>query len=465
MIRILKVTLRPVPIRTRMPFRYGIAVMTEVPHLFVLLEAEIDGRTFKGISADHLPPKWFTKNPARDVQEEVQEMLEVIRNAATISETLSASSLFNLWQELYSAQQAWGKLCKLPPLLYNFGTSLIERALLDAYCRSKERSFHELLQSSAFDLKLGSVHPELEPFSPADFLPRRPLETVWCRHTVGLLDPLEDSDIRADELLNDGLPQSLVSNIRTYGLQQFKIKIGADIDESVERLRRMSAILLRETGGSFAATLDGNECFQAVPEFREFWAKLLKSGPEVNELVKRLLFVEQPFHREVAMDPQLAGELGKWKERPQLIIDESDAACGSLRDALDAGYVGVSHKNCKGVFKGIANACLLAKRRKESGSSLLMSGEDLSNIGPVALLQDLAVQAALGNKSIERNGHHYFRGLSFWPEAIQERMLTSHPDLYRRSKNGWPTLAVHRGRISLDSVNAAPFGTWGDPDL
>src|SRR6202034_1214569 len=118
--------------------------------------------------------------------------------------------------------------------------------------------------------------------------------------------------------------------------------------------------------------------------------------------------------------------------------------------ALALGYAGTSHKNCKGVFKGVANACLVARRRRSApGSSFLMTGEDLAHIGPVALLQDLAVQASLGVPSVERNGHHYFAGLSFWPEALQVQMCARHPDLYRRSPRGWPTVAIEQGRMSV----------------
>ena len=62
-----------------------------------------------------------------------------------------------------------------------------------------------------------------------------------------------------------------------------------------------------------------------------------------------------------------------------------------------------------------------------------MSGEDLANIGPVALLQDLAVVASLGVRSVERNGHHYFAGLSAFPRAVQQQILTHHGDLYERT--------------------------------
>jgi len=100
-------------------------------------------------------------------------------------------------------------------------------------------------------------------------------------------------------------------------------------------------------------------------------------------------------------DPVAA--LRAWPDRPRLIIDESDGALGDLPRALALGYAGTSHKNCKGIVKGIANACLLEKRRR-SGERVVLTGEDLCNLGPVALLQDLAMTALLGIEHVERNG-------------------------------------------------------------
>ena len=39
-------------LRTRMPFRYGIATMTHAPHAFVRLHVEVGGRTSSGVAAD-----------------------------------------------------------------------------------------------------------------------------------------------------------------------------------------------------------------------------------------------------------------------------------------------------------------------------------------------------------------------------------------------------------------------------
>ena len=124
-----------------------------------------------------------------------------------------------------------------------------------------------------------------------------------------------------------------------------------------------------------------------------------------------------------------------------------------LPRALELGYRGTSHKNCKGIVKGLANAALL-RMRPDS----ILSGEDLCSIGPVAMLQDLAVQAALGVAHVERNGHHYLRGLSVYPEALQRDVLVAHRGFYQLHAEGFPVLRIEDGQMDVRSVNAAPFG-------
>lgn len=462
-IRLLDISFRRAELSTRMPFRYGIAVMQKLPHVFVQIDAEIDGVHVQGIAADHLPPKWFTKDPQRDPAAEIDDMAQVIRHAAQLAQKNEAPTPFAWGRQLYAGQETWAVARGHPPLLAHFGTSLMERAVIDAYCRRWGRPFHGLLREGAMGINLGEIHPELQGSQPRDWLPPRPAAAVHCRHTIGLADPLDDSDIAPEDVLDDGLPQSLTACIRQYGLSQFKIKFTAHSAQSLTRLRSIAAVLHREAGENFAVSLDGNESFYDVGEFRDFWNEA-RALPELALLLKRLLFVEQPLHRSVALGEEVRSLLPGWVDRPPIIIDESDAETGSLQRALDCGYAGASHKNCKGVFRGVANACLLAKLRRKGGP-YLMSGEDLTTLGPVSLLQDLAVQAVLGNASIERNGHHYFRGLSFWPEPIQRQMLEEHGDLYHRTPEGLTTLRVEQGMLGLGTVNAAAFGVNSLPDL
>ncbi len=442
-------------LRARMPFRYGIATMTEVPHVILRIVFEIDGAAWEGLAADHLPPKWFTKDPNRALAAEIDEMLLVIRHAMGAAAAIRAAAPFLFWRELYAAQAAWGAANGIPPLLAHFGTSLVERALVDAFCRSAGLTFEAALRENRFLIDLGALHPSLAGTGPRHWLPSRAPDAIVVRHTVGLSDPIEDSEIPAGERVDDGLPQSLAACIRFYGLMHFKIKIDADLGRARERLLRIAGVLARDCTGGFAYSLDGNESFRDPAAFAGRMRELI-AEPGLERFWPHLLFIEQPLHRDVALSAA-ADWTTAWPGRPPIIIDESDGEIGSLPRALELGYAGTSHKNCKGVFKGVANACLLAQRRA-AGLPSLLSGEDLTVVGPVALLQDLAVQAVIGVSSVERNGHHYFAGLSQFPPEIQAHVLAHHGDLYVRGAAGWPRLDVRGGEVRLGSVLRAPFG-------
>src|SRR5213075_2631820 len=75
--------------RTRFPFRYGIASMTEVPHLFVRARVTVGKTSSFGLASEGLPPKWFTKNAATTFEQDLPELLEVISHAARIAEQIA----------------------------------------------------------------------------------------------------------------------------------------------------------------------------------------------------------------------------------------------------------------------------------------------------------------------------------------------------------------------------------------
>ena len=453
--------------RTRFPFCYGIASMTEVPHLFVRTVVTVGGKSSFGFSSEGLPPKWFTKNPVTTFEQDLPEMLEAISHAAKLGGSIAQTpvSFFGLWRELYQRQSDWAKDRQTPALLANLGVSLVERAALDGLCRVAGEPLHRLMAANRLGLRLGDIYSELGDAQPRDLLPASPRPSTFVRHTIGLGDALLPDDIPPSERVDDGLPQDLESSIRRYGLRYFKLKLFADPERDLARLHELAHLFSREVcrpgaptgrGGDYFISVDGNENFKDFDAFREFW-EMAASAPALRELWRRIIVVEQPVHR----DRALSGDTGKallgWQERPRLIIDESDGAVGDLPRALALGYAGTSHKNCKGIVKGIANACLLEKRRRQS-ERVVLTGEDLCNLGPVALLQDLAMMSLLGIEHVERNGHHYYRGLSMWPTRWQDAALAAHGDLYERHQDGFATLKIDHGRLTLASVNLAPLG-------
>jgi hypothetical protein len=444
--------------RTRFPFRYGIASMTDVPHLFVRTRVARGAKSAWGLTAEGLPPKWFTKNPATTFDQDLPEMLEAIGHAAHLAEQVGQGplSFFDFSRELDRQQARWAESRQLAPLLAHLGVSLAERAVLDGLCRIEGQPLHRLIASDRLGLRLGEVYPELGTLQPRDVLSEVPLDECFVRHTIGLGDALVPGDLQPDDRLDDGLPQDLEASIRAYGLRYFKVKLSGVAERDFPRLRTLASLLDRETGGEFFITLDGNENFDDFDAFRAFWEQAV-SQADLNQLWRRILVVEQPVHRDRALRDDVAAALTSWPDRPPLIVDESDGAVGDVPRALELGYAGASYKNCKGIVKGLANAALLAKRRRD-GRPGVMTGEDLCTLGPFALVQDLAMMALLGIRHVERNGHHYYRGLSMFPADWQQAMLTAHGDLYSRHPGGFACLQIHDGRLRLGSANAAPFG-------
>ena len=453
--------------RTRFPFRYGIASLTDVPQLFIRTRVAVNGTPHDGLAAEGLPPKWFTKDPATTFDQDLPDMFAAVEHAAARAEEIARTGVtfFQLWTELDRAQTAWARARGLAPLLAHLGVSLVERAVLDGICRATGQPLHRLIAANWLGLRLGEIYPELGHAEPRDFLPAAPLDSCFVRHTVGLADALGPADLAPSERVDDGLPQDLEASVRAYGLRYFKVKVQGIPDRDYPRLRDLLDLLERETGGEFRITLDGNENFHDFPAFRDYWEDA-RARPELAALWPRVIVVEQPVHRDRALSDDAGEALRAWSRRPPLIVDESDGAVGDVPRAMALGYAGASHKNCKGIVKGLANAALLARRRRE-GAAAVLTGEDLCILGPVALLQDLAMMALLGIDHVERNGHHYYRGLSMLPPSWQEATLAAHPDLYERHREGFPRLAIAQGRIRLDSTNAAPFGVGPvlDPSL
>jgi len=480
-IRIANADLRIFNMHLRMPFKYGITTLRALPHLFMKLDLQIDGATKSGLSADHLPPKWFTKNPNTQARDDIADMIEVIRAAVTHAQQAGdCANLHELWYKTYTAQKAWAATKNFPPLLWNFGVSLVERAIIEAFNKHLNIPFPQCLRENRIRLDLGQIFREQvspdQSFGPEFSKPPRnwrrtdsdqmlraffqqPLTKIIARHTVGLADPLTNADIPSNEKLNDGLPQSLEDCIKAYGLTHFKIKLSGDVNHDLARLRALAKLITTHAPRHFAYTLDGNENFKQIEPFQNLW-RTLQSEKDLSLFLSKCLFVEQPLHRDVALSDETQKAHQSWPDHPPMIIDESDAEFSSLPRALECGYQGTSHKNCKGIIKGIANACLL---RQKPGQ--ILSGEDLSNVGPVALLQDLAVCASLGIPHVERNGHHYFRGLSMFPPDIESRILRHHPDLYTQHKENFPTVKIQTGTMSTTSTIAAPLGLNFDPDL
>ena len=449
-----------VPMRTRMPFRYGIAKLEALPHVFVkvALESSPDGKLVEGVCAEGLLPKWFEKNPETSGQQDLENMHKVIVHAGELA--LAAGpfdSAFRFWKDLYDAQAKWAAGEGLAPLIWHFGVTMVERAVIDALCRYWRVPFQTApwRRTASASRSPRSIRTSARPRRRRCSSGARSNPST-CATPVGLSDAILPEEV--EEPLNDGLPESMLDDIRAYGLTYYKIKVRGDVDVDVARLRSIAEVFRSLGVEGYRFTLDGNETFYDVDTFRTFWDRI-RSDAALSAFFKRLIFIEQPFTRKIALSHELGRDLKSWQDAPPMIIDESDGSLEDVPTALSHGYCGTSHKNCKGVFKGIVNAVYIHDANKRAGKDrYFMSGEDLVNIGPVALLQDLTLMGVLNISHVERNGHHYFRGLSMFSDALQEEMLKHHGDLYHRHPDGYAALNIVKGRVDIHSLIRAPFG-------
>ena len=446
-------------VRTRIPFRYGNACLLGSPLLHVRLRArDSRGSVAEGVSADALPPKWFDKSPDKDYARNIEDLLTGIRHgaAAYLEAASTPKPVFTIWQEAYPESVKRTNASGLNNLIGSFGSSLMERALFDATGILAGKSFHTLLRENGLGIVPESVHPELADWPVKNTVTERPLEALYVRHTVGLSDPIFDADILDEDRVDDGLPHSLKAILQTHELHYFKIKIFGKLEIDVPRLTQITNLLESSAPADYRATLDGNEQFKSPVDLKA-WLDVVSKDPVLKKLIKRLVFIEQPMDRSIAMTEAGAQGFSGIADLPPVIIDESDDGLDVFKRAMALGYRGVSTKNCKGVFKGLFNKMLIDRLNAKEGNRYQLSGEDLTNLPVVPLQQDLCTLSCLGVTHAERNGHHYYRGLEHLSETERESCLTTHDGLYEAWGRAGQ-LRIVGGQLDLRSLHVAGFG-------
>jgi Enolase C-terminal domain-like len=460
-LRVSEVRLLEGDVRLRLPFRFGVVTLTEATQAFVRARVTLpDGRSGWGAAAEMLAPKWFDKDPALTNADNTEQLRASLRIARGLySEGRRSRTAFRLFADNYHSQIAQCGQQGLNPLIASYGPALLDRAVLDALCRLHAVSFYAALRTNLVGLAPAEFLPELAGFDVDAFLAAlRPGDSLHARHTVGLVDPITAADQPAGARVADGLPETLEEVVAAYGHTYFKLKVGGDVAADLERLGAIAGVLDRRPE-PYHVTLDGNEQYETVEAGLELW-RALERTPALRRLTDAILFVEQPIARRTA----LSRDLGTLAAARSVIIDESDADLDAFPQARARGYRGVSSKSCKGFYKSLINAARCALWNREAGREVFfMSAEDLTTQPGLALQQDLALVSLLGLGHVERNGHHYVRGLAALSAGEQAAWLAAHPDLYVRDGD-LAHLRITRGRLAIGSLAGPGFAAGAEPD-
>jgi hypothetical protein len=446
-------------VKFRMPFEFGVITLTKEPQTFARVRIELqNGRESWGMAAEVLCPKWFDKNPRLSNEENMQQLRRSLAVAVKIY-TLDKGfeTPFGLFCGKFEEQIGSCRSLHMNSLIASFGPALLDRAILDALCRIHGISFYEAIRTNLVGMHGHPLIPELGRFDFNSFLEGlKPSKRIHSRHTVGLSDPISAADQGAEKV-DDGLPETLEEVISFYGITFFKLKVCGEIDTDLARLRKIASVLDRMLE-RYYVTLDGNEQYQEIGEVEELW-KRISEDPRLGRFSEAVLLIEQPLSRTVAFEQDVS-ELSRF--RP-VIIDESDFDLDAFPKAKYLGYRGVSSKQCKGFYKAVINLgrCLLWNSRHLQ-DRYLMSGEDLTLQPGLAVQQDLALASLLGLNHLERNGHHYVRGMEALPDLEQKAFLNAHPDLYT-SDGDLVRLQIQQGVLEIGSLACPGFASAAEP--
>ncbi|MFP6766404.1 MAG: enolase C-terminal domain-like protein [Planctomycetaceae bacterium] len=411
-----------------------------------------------GCSADRLSVRWLDKRPGRSLDLKRRELVNLIDQARNIY--LNAGEFetpFELWQRCHPRIMKLGAAANQESLTSSFASALFERAVVDACCRLQDLPVFLAVKHGKLGFNPAAIHPSTANLDWAASLPRYPRAEFSIRHTVGSLDPVSASDLPEENRVNDGLPETLEEYIREDGIRFFKVKVSGNVDADLERMAKIWATVSQALEP--VITLDANEAYEDLDSFAEF---VRRFETEQTGCFQHVEYIEQPLPRALTLDPKTTRKIRAIGESKRLLIDEADGTLDSYRQALDIGYLGTSHKNCKGFFKSLANHALM-NRRALDGHQTFLSGEDLQNLPVVPLQQDFATLGILGLEHCERNGHHYNFGLQLLSEKDKLRAVKRHPDLYIKRGNEW-FLNIAAGTVECHSIHDSGFGVQDEPD-
>jgi len=440
------------PFTLRMPFRFGVITVRHGRQ--AVLRARIrtaDGREGWGVAAETLAAKWFDKNQALSDADNENQLRRALELACEAGLAHGPDGAFGHYANRYAAHVAACTAEALNPLIAGYGQALLDRACFDALLKLEGLSFDAGMRAN-----LGGMapHPVIDDLGGFDFdalLGRVPApRAIAARHTVGLVDPITDTDVV--EWVHDGLPETLEQVAAAYGHRWWKLKVGGNLAADIDRLCRIAAVL--DAGPAYQASLDGNEQYADAPSAAALW-QAMAAEPRLARLCSSIAYIEQPVARARALETSMAGLA---QNRP-VIIDESDGDLDAFVRARALGYAGVSTKACKGFWRSFVNHARCAAW----GDGFFMSAEDLTTLAGVCVQQDLALVSALGLGHVERNGHHFIAGFEGRPKAEAVRFMEAHPDLYADTPAG-PRLAIRDGMLEIGSLDCPGFGAGIEPD-
>jgi len=447
-IRIRAVSWYALPVRTRVPLKFGRDTLTEVVCARVRLTvARADGRRGEGWGETPLSVQWVWPSPLpyevrlRALQEfcdlltEAYAQFPASGHAMEIGHDFLEAVLPRMLATFNDSLPAGVRIPKLAALVC---ASAFDLALHDAYGVANEVPTYLTYERPWMNHDLSAYLTPAEDapavsftgLYPADFFRRPAVNELLAWHLVGGLDFLTVAEAGAGRL-TDGHPTSLDEWIERDGLKALKVKLrGDDAAWDFERLRAVAAVGLPRGVELFTADFN---CTVTDPAY--VTGVLDRVQAELPALWSRLSYVEQPFPYELTDHPI---DVRAVSARCPLFLDESAHDWRIVRLGRSLGWNGVALKTCKTQTGALLSLCWA----RAHGMQLMV--QDLTNPMLAQLTHLLLAAHAPTIAGVETNGMQFYPAASA-PEAAV------HPEAYRRRE----------GRVGFATLSGPGFGYAG----
>ena len=431
------------PVRTRVPLKFGPEVLTSVTCARVRLQVrDGHGALAQGWGETPLSVQWVW--PCALSYEERHEAMRLF--CRHLTEAWAAFPVAGHPVEIgYRFLET-----DLPELLERFNRdrpgrempwlaalvccSAFDIALHDAYGVLHGRPVYQTYgpewmnaDLSAYLSPAADVKFSFQNRYPQDYLVLPPQRLLPAWHLVGGMDRLSDGECDGSEP-DDGYPVLLRDWIQRDGLTCLKVKLrGNDSAWDYDRLVTVGQIAIE--AGALWLTTDFN-CTVTDPEYvNAILDRLLSEHPRIYGMI---LYVEQPFPYELE---QHAIDVHSVSARKPLFMDESAHDWRVVRRGRELGWTGVALKTCKTQTGALLSLCWA----KAHGMTLMV--QDLTN-PMLAQIPHVLLAAHAGTiMGVETNG------MQFYPEASNLEACV-HPGIYRRK----------RGCVDLSTLVGPGFG-------
>jgi L-alanine-DL-glutamate epimerase-like enolase superfamily enzyme len=440
-VRVTGAALWLLPVRMRMPLKFGAQVVTSGTCARVAVEVETKGgRRAVGWGETPLSVVWGWPSTA-DLEARRQAMIRLV--AASCREIVSAGETGHPL-EIGAAfrQHALDRLARecddpaigepIPELAALISSSPVDLAVHDAFGVVHGVDTYATYGRDHVTRDLASFfgRPDDARFRdrfPADFLVAVPPSRLPAWHLVGGLDPLTAVDLTGSEPA-DGHPVTLEQWIEQDGLTCLKVKLrGTDLDWDVDRLVGVGDVGIARGVTHFCADFN---CTVTDPAY--VLAALDRVAAARPELAARLLYVEQPFPYDLDAHPI---DVHAISARTRLFLDESAHDWRHVEHGRRLGWNGVALKTCKTQ----TGALLSLAWARAHGMDLMV--QDLTN-PMLAAIPHLRLAAHAGTLAgVETNAMQYH------PDASTIEAVV-HPGIYRR----------RGGTVDLSTLAGPGFG-------